>query len=173
MRGTRPKVGRRPVTPQRIDGTDDAAAGLAADREADQPRGRRRAGTGARSRRAFLEQPRIHRLAAEPDVVERQRAQAQLGDQHRAGLVEALHHRGVLRGHAIAERLGAVGGGDAGGVEQVLRAPGNAVQRAAILAGGDLLVGLPRLRQRQIARERDDAAQFGIEARDAVEIDVA
>ena len=46
-------------------------------------------GPGARSRRALLEQPRVHRLAAEPDVVERERAERQLGDQHRARVVQA------------------------------------------------------------------------------------
>ena len=79
-------------------GADDAASGLAADREADQPGGGRRAGTGARARCAFFQQPRIHGLAAEPDVVERQRAQAQFGDQHGAGLVQAVDHRGILCG---------------------------------------------------------------------------
>ena len=75
-------------------------------------------------------------------------------------------------GHAVAIRLGAVGGGDAGRVEKVLGAPGNAVQRPAILACRDLLVGLPRLRQRQLARERDDAVQLRVEALQSVQIDV-
>ena len=85
--------------------------------------------------------------------------------------LQPLHHGGVSVGHAIAIRLGAVGGGDAGGVEQVFRAPGNAVQRAAIFAGGDFGVGLLRLCEGVIARERDDATQLGIEALQALEID--
>ena len=105
-----------------------------------------RAGTGARTGGALLEQPRIHGLAAEPDVVERQRAEAELGDEHGARVVEALDDGGILIGDAVAERLGAVGGGDAGGVEKVFRAPGNSVQRAAIFSGGDFLVGLFGLR---------------------------
>ena len=79
-------------------------------------------GPGARSRRAFFEQPRVHRLAAEPDVVERQRAQAQLGDEHRAGLVQTAHDGGVGGRHAIPERLRAVGRRDACGVEQIFDA---------------------------------------------------
>src|SRR6185437_1503243 len=51
--------------------THDAALGFAADRKTDEARGRRGARTGARPGCAFLEQPRIHRLAAEPDVIER------------------------------------------------------------------------------------------------------
>ena len=109
VRGTRPNVGRRPGDAAAHRRRDDAAAGFAADREADQPGRRRRARAGARSRRALFEQPRVHRLAAEPDVVERERAQAQLGDEHRAGVVQTTHDRGVGGRHAVAERLGAVG----------------------------------------------------------------
>jgi hypothetical protein len=153
-------------------GADDAAAGLAADRETHQPGAGGRARTGARSRRAFFEQPGIHGLAAEPDVVERQRAQAQLGHQHRAGIAQALHHRAVRRGHAIAVRLGAPGGGMPAVSSRSFTPHGNAVQRAAILAGGDLGVGGFRLLERQVAGERDDAAQLGVEALQAVEVDV-
>ena len=98
--------------------------------------------------------------------------EAQLGDQHGARIVETLHDRGILGGHAVAIRLGAVGGGDAGGVEQVLPAPGDAVERAAVVSGGDLTVGLLRLPEGQVACERDDAAQLGIEALQPVEIDL-
>ena len=42
-------------------------------------------------------------------------------------------------------------------------APRNAVQRSAIFAGGDFFVGLLRLLQRQVASQRDDAVQLGIE----------
>ena len=37
---------------------------------------------------SFLEKPRVHRLAAEPDVVQRERAEAELGDQHGSGVVK-------------------------------------------------------------------------------------
>ena len=147
MRGTRPYVGRKAVDAAAHGRIDDAATRFAADGEAHQSRGGSGAGTGARSGRPFFQQPRIHGLAAEPNIVERQRAEAQLGDQYGARVVQALHHRGILRGHAVAIRLGAVGGGNAGGVEKILRAPRNAMQRAAIVPGGDLAVGLLGLRQ--------------------------
>ena len=137
-------------------GRDDAAAGFAADRKGDERRRGRGAGPGARSRRAFLEQPRVHRLAAEPDVVERERAERELRDEHRAGLVQPAHDRGVRRRHAIAERLGAVGRRDVLRVEQILHAVRDAVQRTAVLAGGDLGVGLLRARERVVPRDRDD-----------------
>ena len=140
------------------------ASRFAADGEAHQSGGGCGARTGARSGRAFFQEPRIHGLAAEPNVVERQRAEAQLGNQHGSRVVQALHNYGILRGHAVAIWLGAVGGGNAGGVQQILGAPRYAMQWAAIVSGGNLAVGLLGLRQRQIAGERDDAAQLGIEA---------
>ena len=119
---------------------------------------------------AFFQQPRIHRLAAKPDIVERQRAQAELGDQHGAGFVQTLYDRGIFAGHAIAERLRAVGGWNSRGVQQILAAPRDAVQRSAIFARGDFLVGLLGLLQREVARQRDDAAQLGIELLQAFQI---
>ena len=85
--------------------------------------------------------------------------------------MQAVDHGGILGRHAIAVGLGAVGGRDPGGIHQILGAPRDAVQRAAILAGGDLQVRLLGLRQGQVAGERDDAAQLGVEALDAVQID--
>ena len=57
-------------------GRDDAAAGFAADGEADESGGGGGAGAGAGAGGAFFEQPGIHGLAAEPDVVEGERAEA-------------------------------------------------------------------------------------------------
>ena len=77
------------MTPQRIDGATmlpSVSLPIAKPTSAAAVGG---AGAGARARRAFVEQPRVHRLAAEPDVVERERAEAELGDEHGAGVVEA------------------------------------------------------------------------------------
>ena len=150
---------------------DDGAAGFAADGEADEARGGGGAGTGAGAGGAFFEQPGIHGLAAEPDVIECERAERELGDEHGAGGVETLDDGGIGLRYAIAEGLRAIGGGDVGGVEQILCAPGNAVQRATIAAGGDLAIGLLGLLERMVFGERDDAAQRGIEALEAIEID--
>ena len=129
---------------------DDAAAGFAADREADQSGRGRGARTRARSGRAFLEQPRVHRLPAEPDVVERQRAQAQFRDQDGAGVVEAPDDRGVGGRHAVPVRLRTIRRGDAGRVEQILDAIRDAMQRPAIASSGDFRVGFLRLRERGV-----------------------
>ena len=123
--------------------------------------------------RPFFEQPGIHGLSAEPDVVEGERAQAQLGDQNRAGGVQALDHGGIFGGNAIAERLGAVGGRNSGGIEKVFSAPGNSVQRAAIFPGGNFRVGFLGLREGEVGGQGDDAAEFGIVLFDSPQIDIA
>ena len=45
------------------------------------------------------------------------------------------------------------------------------MERTAIMAGGDLVVGLLGLCERVIVGEGDDAAECGVEALEAVEID--
>ena len=101
-------------------------------------------------------------MATEPDVVEGERSEAELGDENRAGGVKALDDGGVVFGNAIAERLGAISGGNAGGVEKVFSAPGDSVEWTAILPCRDFDVGLFGLLQGEIFRERDDAEKFRI-----------
>ena len=150
--------------------THDTALRLAPDGETHQSRGSCGARSSARTRRSFLEQPRIHGLPAEPDIVERQRAQAQLGDEHRTRVVETLHYRGVLRGDAGPESFGAVRRGNSSSIEKVFTAPRDAVQRPAVLARGNFLIGFFGLLERQLARQRDHAAQLGIESLQSPEI---
>src|SRR5580704_2887252 len=57
-------------------GADDAAAGFATDRKRHQSRGSGSARASATAGRSLFEKPGVHRLAAEPDVVESQRAEA-------------------------------------------------------------------------------------------------
>ena len=45
------------------------------------------------------------------------------------------------------------------------------MQWPTVLAGTDLLVGLPSLRERKFARECDDAPQFRIEALKPVQVE--
>ena len=153
-------------------GRNDAAAGFAADGKADESCGGgcTRASTGAGS--AFFGEPGIYGLAAEPDVVERERAEAELGDEDRTGSVKALDDGGVVFGNAIAERFGAISGGNAGGVEKIFSAPGDSVERTAVLPCRDFGVGLLGLLQGEIFRERDDAEKFGIKFFEASEINL-
>ena len=126
-------------------GADDAAAGFAADAEADECGSGGGAGSSARAGGAFFEEPGVHGLAAEPDVVEGEGAEAELGEKNGAGVMEALDDSGVFCGDAIAENFCSVSGGDAGGVKQIFAAPGDAVERAAVAARGDFGVGLAGL----------------------------
>ena len=165
------KRGAQAGDPAAHRGADDAATGFAADRKRHQAGCGGRTRTCARTGGALLQQPRVHGLATEPDIVQRQCAQAQLGNQHCAGSVETRDHRGIFGRYAILERLGAPGGGDAGGIEQILHAIGNAVQRPTIVAGSNFLIGFFGLRQCMVGGERDDATQLRIETLDALEID--
>ena len=53
-------------------------------------------GPGRRSARPFLRVPRIVGAAAEPAIALRQRAERELGDEHRAGVAQPLDDRGVV-----------------------------------------------------------------------------
>ena len=94
-----------------------------------------------------------------------------LGDQHRARIVKTLDDDRVRGGDAIPKGLGAIRGGNARGVQKVLRAPWNAMQRSAILAGRDFLIGTLGLGERQFAGKRDDATQLGIELLQTRQVD--
>src|SRR3984957_3123373 len=124
----------------------------------------------ARSRRTFFRKPRIHRLPAKPDVVERQRAQAELSHQHRPGCVESLHDDGVFTRNAIPIGLGAIRGGNARRVEQILHAKRNPMQRPAIFSLRDFFIGLLRLFHCLIARDRNGTPQLGIESFQSLQI---
>ncbi len=152
--------------------TDNAAAGFAADGKTDETcRGcRTRASAGAGG--AFFQQPRIHRLAAEPNVVQRQRAKAEFCEEHGAGVMQALDDGSVGGRNAIAEWFGAVGRANAGGIKQIFAAPRNAVERAAIFSGSDFGVCLLRLREGEVFCQRDDATELGIETLDSFPINL-
>src|ERR1035437_7448736 len=87
QRGMAPVRGPRPCDAAAQGGADDPAFGLAADGKGHQAGRDGGPGTGAGTGCAFFGQPRVHGLATEPDVVERQRPHAQFGDQYGARLV--------------------------------------------------------------------------------------
>src|SRR5580693_8351501 len=87
--------------------------------------------------------------------------------------METSHHRRVRSGYAVSKRLGSISGGDAGSVQQIFAAPWDAVQRAAIFARRDFSIGLLRLRQRQVARQSDDAMQLRVKSLESLQIDVS
>ena len=141
VRGTKPKVGRRPVAPQRVEGERDGAQRLRADGEAHAARGDGAGRACRRSARSLRGIPRIARAPAEPLVAHGQRAERELGDEHGAGRIEPLDHGCVFIEGLMLESARAPRGRIAFDGEQIFRAPGNAVQRAAIFARGDFFVG--------------------------------
>ena len=145
-------------------GADDAAAGFAADGEGDEAGGGGGSGTCAGSGRAFFESQGFMVWPPNQMSLRASAPMLSLAMSTAPACVEAVDDGGVSVGDAVAEGLGAVGGGDAGGVEQVLCAPGNAVERAAIMAGGNFSVGAAGLLESVIGQEGDDAAELWIEA---------
>ena len=154
-------VGRaQPDDAARGRGRNDRAARLGADRERDQPRRGRRARSGRRSARAVVGRPRVARRAAEPHAALRQRAHRQLGAQHRAGVAQPLDDGRVHLRHPPFVGCGPPRRPDPFGVEQILHAERDAMQRSAVAAGLDLLVSGGGLRARQVLRQRDDAVEL-------------
>jgi hypothetical protein len=150
----------------------DTALGLAPYGKRYETRSRRRTRPGTRASCSFLQEPWIHGLTAKPDIIERQRSQAQLCDEHRACIVQTTYDGGIRFGHSVSEGLRTVRGWNGRGVEQIFAAPGDSVQGTAIVARGYLAVRLLRLGKRELTGQRDDTTQFWVELCDAFEINV-
>ncbi len=142
----------------------DRAAGVGAERRRHQPGRDRRARSARRTAGEMRGAPWVARRR--PRQVERRPAmrelmRRQLAGQDGAGRVELFDRRRIFRRHGVDAHLGVPGGADAGGGIDVLEAERHPVQRAAVIAGGDLAFGLPRLRHRLVGGDR----QIGIELR--------
>ena len=156
---TRPKVGRRPDAPQARQGETMLPSVSLPMAKPTSPAGDRRGRAGRRAARAGPRVPRAAGPAAEPLVAHRQRTQRQLGHQHGAGLLEPGRHGRLDVDHPVLERRRAPGRRVSGIGDQVLGSPGNAVQRTAILAGGDLRSAWAACFEREVLGERHDALQ--------------
>src|ERR1700676_1108623 len=84
--------------------------------------------------------------------------------------METPHDRGVFHGDTVSKRLGAVRRGNSSGIQKVLAAPWDAMQRPAVPARGNFLIGFFGLLKRQLARQRDHTAQPGIKLLESPEI---
>ncbi len=103
--------------------------------------------------------PRTIGAPAEPLVAERELARRQLRDQNGPRFRKALDDGRIHVEDLRAKGLGSPSGRIAFRRDDVLAAPGNPVERAEVPARGDLGVGAPRLRHRQVLRESYDAVQ--------------
>ncbi len=101
-------------------------------------------------------------LVVAPEVALRERSHGELGDENRAGGVEALNNFGVGFEVLIFEAACAPGGGIASDGEQIFATPRDAVQRAAMLVGGEFGVGCGSLLEGAIFGVGDDEVQAGI-----------
>ena len=83
-------------------------------------------------------------------------------DEHRPGGFQAADHFGVFRRDAVFVDGAGGGGADARGVDAVLDADGNAVQRAAEASGGLFFRQRFGLRERFLAQDGDPRVGLGI-----------
>ena len=105
------------MTPHRIRWTYDAALCFAADTQSDEARGGGCARTGALSRSSLFHEAWIHGLPAEPDVIERERAHAELRKEDCSGCVKSVGNDGILARNSVSVGFGTVGGWNPGRVQ--------------------------------------------------------
>ena len=129
------------------------------DRKADQTGRRRRARAGRRAAGPLFGVPGVSRAAPEPAIPGRQRTHGQLGDKDGPGVPQPAVDGGVGVDRPVLVGRGPPGGPGPAHGQQVLGAPGDPVERPPIGAGGNLLVGLPRLTAGQLLGEAHHTAQ--------------
>jgi hypothetical protein len=100
---------------------------------------------------------------------ERPLVEVELPEEHGTRRSQLPDDGAVLLGHAVAEDARTARRSKAGGVVQILERDGDPVQRAAIDAVREVVVGAFRLGERGLGRERDEGAQLAVVARDPVE----
>ena len=141
-------------------------AGRAADRgRASPPAWRSRRLAPIRAARSAWRSRRIVRVARRSERrilvgrAERELVQVGLAQEDRTGLAKMRDRRAVARGDMPVADARRRRRRDAAHVEQVLDRDRDAVQRAAIAAGGDLTVGVLRLTARFVGRHADERVQ--------------
>ena len=97
-------------------------------------------------------------------------AHVELAQKDGSRLLEVGDDRGVLVGDEVPVNGRAVGGQDTLGVELVLYRNRDAVHRAGVPPGGDVLLRLPCLGQRLVAADGDVGVQLSVNRLDAVQV---
>ena len=92
---TRPNVGRSP-TIHNAQPEQYRPAGIRSDGERDEAGRRRGCGSGRQSTRSLLRIPGIVGPAASPLIAESELTRRELGDKHRARILQPFHHRRVV-----------------------------------------------------------------------------
>ena len=133
------------------------AGSVLTQRRSAQEGGRSRAGAAAGGAGVARQIPRVAGTAVGvmKGVAHGELAHVELAQQHRPGILQLGHHRGVVVRHVVAQDGRPAGGKDAVGAELVLDCYGHAVERAAIVARADFGLGLPRLCHRLLGGDCD------------------
>ena len=125
--------------------------------------------TGRRSAgRSAGNEPKIPRIPNGSKIADRrcrpggEDVHVALADNHSAGREKPARDLGIGRGNVAGERLAARCGSGAGGVDIILEADGNSVQRSPKLAGRLLLFEYLRLLQSQVAHHGDPGIRLRI-----------
>ena len=95
--------------------------------------------------------------------------QVQLANNHRARLLQLANQFSVFGWNAVAILIASSRGADSRCIEQIFQADRNAVQRPSPAARHDFGLGLARLLQRRLRRNRDESIQSRIQLPDARE----
>ena len=162
-----------PVAPQRVEGGRDAAEGLSADGEADAARGGGAGASGGGAAGALLGVPGVAAADAglvPPEVALGEGAHGEFGDENGAGGVEAFDDFCVFVEGLGLKAGGAPGGGVAFDGEEILAAPGDAVEGSAGFAGCGFGVHGGGLPEGTVFGEGDDEVKLGVEALEAGEV---
>src|SRR5262249_27204586 len=103
----------------------------------------------------------------EGGAADRELVRRQLAEKDATGLGEAPRHHRVLSGHVVGQDLRMRRGADTGGLEDVLEADRDAVQRAAIAPGRNLALGRSGLGERRLGAHEKEAVEAMVEPRNA------
>ncbi len=114
--------------------------------------------------------PGIAGAASIPDITHSECAEGELGDEDGAGLVEALDDGGVFVDGLMFESARAPGGGVALDSEEILGAPGQAVEGTAVVSASDVGVGFAGLGEGAVFGEGDAEVEDGVVAAEAGDV---
>ena len=146
-------------------GDADRSAGVGADPDHARARGERRRRAAARAAGDAADVPRVAGGRGDRPVGEL--VGVGLPDHHHARREQVLDHDGVAVGDVALAHLRARRRRHTGGVAEVLDTEGDPVERAAVAAAGDLLLGAARSGAGEVggdAREGVDRALGGVDA---------
>ncbi len=93
----------------------------------------------------------------------------QLRHQDRPGVVQFGNDGRIPPGNAVFVRGGSPGCGNARRVQQILGSVGNAMQRPAVFAGGEFLVGPAGLLAGEVGRQCDHGIELGADLFQAIQ----